>query len=115
MALTITEMPDCKAALGPSQFERSFQFTPGFSDYPSSGYPITAAALGLGNLYGGWVIGANATAETYGAKFVTTSPSTAPQAESQLLFYVDSAGTQVSVGGNLLGCSWVVRVLAQGE
>ena len=71
MALTITGVPDCRASLGPSQELRAYQLAPGTSDYPTGGYPITAAQVGLSWLYGAWIINKNGTTYTYYPEFIS--------------------------------------------
>lgn len=117
MALTITKVPDAKAALGPSQFEACFQIQPGTSDYPTNGYPITAAALGLGNLYGLWEVSGNAAAAAYSLKPVLPAGSFGanPAPASSLNLEVTVADVEVNANTNLGGCIWFVRVLAGAE
>jgi hypothetical protein len=120
MALTITGFPDCRAALGPSQFERGFQIVPGTSDYPPSGYPITANQLSLGNLYGARVLAGNAAAALYTPKFVLPAasfgtPSTDPSTSPTINMEVTVADVQVANGVDLSACKWIVKFEAQGE
>lgn len=115
MALTITKVPDSQAALGPSQFAQSFQLQPALSDYPSGGYVITAAQLGLGNLYGAWKISANAAAAAYGIDFVLPTYPATPQAQASINAFVTSAGSQVANGTDLSACTWIVEFLAGAE
>lgn len=117
MALTITKFPDCKAALGPSQFEEGFQLVPAANDYPTSGYPITAAQLSLGNLYGARVLAGNAAAALFSPKFVLPAASfgTAPSTSPTINMEVTVADVQVSANTDLSACKWIVKFEAQGE
>lgn len=117
MALTITKVPDAKAALGISQYEELFQIQPGTSDYPTSGYPVTAAQLGLGNLYGGWVVSQNAAAALYALKPVLPSSSfgSAPQPASSINLEVTVADVQIAANTNLASCTWFVAFRAVNQ
>ena len=117
MALTITKFPDCKAALGPSQFEEGFQIAPGISDYPTGGYPITAAQLGLGNLYGARVLAGNAAAALFTPKFVLPAGSfgTTPSTSATINMEVTVADVQQGANTDLSACKWIVKFEAQGE
>jgi hypothetical protein len=110
MALLITGVPDCRAALGPSQWDRAYDLVPGAaSDYPSSGYPITAGNVDLGELYGAFVIGTNAAGALYAAKFVLPSADiggSSPQPSPTLLMEVTVADVQVATGTDLSACKW---------
>ncbi len=112
MALTITKVPDAKAALGISQYEELFQIQPGTSDYPTGGYSITAAALGLGSLYGLWEVAGNAAAAAYALKPVLGASSfgSNPQPATSLNLEVTSGDTQLSANTNIAGCTWFVAV-----
>jgi len=120
MALTLQGYPDFRAALGFANFERGFQITPGTSDYPTSGYPITANQLSLGNLYGARVLAGNAAAALYTPKFVLPAasfgtPSTDPSTSPTINMEVTVADVQVANGVDLSACKWIVKFEAQGE
>lgn len=117
MSLTVSSVYDAKAALGPSRYQHMYQAAPGTSDYPTSGYPITSAQLGLGNLYGATVIAGNAASTAYAAKFVLPSGSfgTTPQPGTQVNMVVTQSDTQVGANTDLSACKWIILVEAQGE
>ncbi len=117
MALTITKVPDCKAALGPSQFEEGFQIVPGVSDYPTGGYQITAAQLSLGNLYGARVLAGNAAAALFSPKFVLAAGAfgTNPNPQATINMEVTVADVQIGANTDLSACKWLVKFEAQGE
>jgi hypothetical protein len=110
MALLISGVPDCRAALGPSQWDRAYDLAPGaISDYPSSGYPITANNVDLGELYGAFIIGTNAAGALYVAKFVLPNAdlgAPSPQPATSLLMEVTVADVQVATGTDLSTCKW---------
>ena len=117
MSLTVTGIPDCKAQIGFSQFERGVQLQPGASDYPSGGYVIPNG-LGVGAnanvtgsfegefAYGAWIIAANAVAAGFGVDFVLPSGSfgatPAPGTSLTMIVTLGSAaaaaGTPLSLG-----------------
>jgi hypothetical protein len=86
MALTISGIPDCKAQIGFSQYERGVQLQPGASDYPLGGYVIPNG-LGVGAnasvvgsfegefAYGAWILSSNLAASAYNVGFVLSSGS----------------------------------------
>jgi hypothetical protein len=120
MALQITHIADTLQPLGTPGAQRLILLQPGSSDYPSSGYPITALAAGLGNLYGAWIVSGNAAAANYSPKFVlsgypSTFPSTYPPATAALYMEVVQADVQVGVGTDLSQCSWIAEFRAVGE
>jgi cellulase/cellobiase CelA1 len=63
MSLTLKEVPDTRQVIGPSMQEVQFVLVLDTS-YPTGGYIITAAKVGLLKLYGAWLIGWNATTVT---------------------------------------------------
>ena len=67
MALTITEVLDGMAVLGESNSLRTYQLSPGVSDYATGGYAITAAQLGLTRIFGAHIIAKNSAGVPYGA------------------------------------------------
>ena len=115
MALTFTKVPDCAADLGPSQHETTWQVQPGTSDYPSSGYPITSAELGVGPLYGAWAINGNAASAPYELTFVQPSYPAIPAPQGSLFMEVSTGGTQVTPGTNLGTAIWTIRFLAESK
>jgi hypothetical protein len=120
MALTLQGYPDFRAALGFANVERGFQITPGTSDYPTSGYPITANQLSLGNLYGAEVIAGNAAAALYTPKFVLPAANLGsgaidPSPAATINMEVVQADVQVASGTDLSACKWIVKFRAAGE
>jgi hypothetical protein len=75
MSLTITEVLDGAVPLGESNSIRTYQLTPGVSDYVAGGYPITAAQLGLTRLYGAHIIAKNSSGLPYGTGITFPSSS----------------------------------------
>lgn len=117
MSLAITGIPDCKAPLGPSQFEKGYQLQPGVADYPAGGYVIPGSlATGSGvtgafegeYAYGGWIMAANATASQYGVQFLPDSGSFgATPSPSQHLTMIVTLPTASVAEGTPLGLSAV--------
>lgn len=115
MALTITPIPDGEAHLGVGYVKKLFSLQPGLSDYPTGGYPITAAELGLGNLFGGDQIGVNTAGELYATNVVLSGYPTTAAPDSTVFFEVNSGASQVSAGTNLNAVTWIVEFTAAGE
>lgn len=108
MALTITGFGDIKYVIGESGRIQDFQLSPAVSDYPTSGYPITASAVELGKLVAAQITGTNAAGELYSANFVFPSTSfTPPAPANQVNLVVYQGSTQVAAGTNLNGISWL--------
>lgn len=115
MALTLYAVPDCSALLGPSQAETTYDLVPSStSDYPSSGYPINAGQVSLGQLYGASVIASNAAAALYDPKFVIPNADLGSTAQpaTQILMEITVADVQSAVGTDLTACKW--RVVFRG-
>src|ERR1035438_4608612 len=122
MALTITGVPDCRAMLGPSQWLRTYQLSPGISDYVAGGYPITAASVDMVELFGAWIIAQNAAAEHLYPVFVLPAaafgpiPPLTPSPIPQTTIYLEvketiSSGaiyafSEITVGTNISGFVW---------
>ena len=116
MALTITGIPDCRAALGPSQMARAYQLAPGTSDYVTGGYVINAAQVDLEFLFGAWKIAVdNQFAVAYGSEFVLPAGSfgTTPKPSKTINLLVtqpnfSGAGRNEEIlpGTNLSGVYW---------
>ena len=70
MSLTITEVLDGAVPLGESNAIRTYQLSPGVSDYVTGGYQVTAAQLGLTRIFGAHVIAKNASGAPYGTGVV---------------------------------------------
>ena len=117
MALTITPVPDCNAALGPSQFSKSYQVVPALSDYPTGGYPITSAELGLGSIYGAKVIAGNAAAALFTPKFVLAAGDFGanPAPDTTINMMVTVADVQEGANTDLSACKWIVEFLTEAE
>jgi hypothetical protein len=128
MALTITRIPDCRAALGPSQNLIGFQLTPAAGDtYPTGGYVLTAGGGGTNNLgefefiFGAWQIACDhQIAIAYETNFVLASGAfgsvPAPQTSINMLltqpyFSGTGANNEIPNGTNLSGAYWWIEVL----
>jgi hypothetical protein len=113
MSLTITAVPDIKYVLGQSGRLQAYQLQPGSSDYPSSGYPITAAQLELGQLIGMSILGSNAAGALFSAKPVLPAASFGanPAPATSLLLEVTQGDAQIAVGTDLSSVTWFCDVL----
>lgn len=118
MALTITGVPDCRMAGGPSQDFRAYQLAPGVSDYTTGGYIITAQSVGLSELFGAFIIARNAAAEIFEAQFILgagafgANPSPQTSIALRVLEVATSSGAyyefaEVANGYNLTGFDWI--------
>ena len=121
MALTITGVPDCRAMLGPSQWLRTYQLSPGVSDYVAGGYPITAASVDMVDLFGAWIIAQNAAAEHLYPVFVLPAAAFGTTPTPQATIYLEvkevvSSGaiyafSEITVGTNISGFNWFAAFL----
>lgn len=113
MALTVKQFPDIKYVLGISGRLQEYVFQPGSSDYPTGGYPVTAAALELGELVGVTICGTNAAGAPYEAKVVFPAATfgTPPQPATSFNLLVTQGGIQAPNGTDLSACSWAATAL----
>lgn len=113
MSLTITAVPDIKYVLGQSGRLQQYALTPGASDYPTSGWPITADQLELGQLIGATIVGTNPAGQLYTANFVfpATSADATPQPSTSVNLVVSLGGTQVANGTDLSLLAWFAQFL----
>ncbi len=112
MAIVVTPFPDIKSVLGPSWRKQMYQLHPGApSDYPTGGYPVTAAACELGLLSGAKIVGMNAAGAAYQAKCVFPAGSfgTVPAPATQFLLEVTQGDTQVAANTDLSSVYWLAE------
>jgi hypothetical protein len=113
MALLVTHVPDIRALLGPSWQKSKFQLHPGApSDYPTGGYPATAAQFEMGLLSGVSISATNAAGELYVMTpvFPAGSFGTPPGPASAINLVVSTAGVQVANATDLTALYWVAEV-----
>jgi len=115
MALTITLVPETQQAVGPARFNRQAQLTPGLSDYPTGGYPVTGAQLGIGNLWGATTLNTNSQTAPYTINYVLSTYPTTPAPCPALFAKISSSGTELTANTNLSGCAWIAEFMAAAE
>jgi hypothetical protein len=115
MSLGITLVPETQQPIGVARFNRQAQLIPGFSDYPTGGYPISGSQLGIGNLWGATLLNGNGASAAYGVTFVLSTYPTTPAPNPTLFMKVTSAGVEVSASANLAACTWIAEFMAAAE
>ena len=117
MALTITVSRLQGRARTVAVRRRFPSIAPRISDYPTGGYPITAAQLSLGNLYGAPVLASNAAAALFTPKFVLPAGrSVATSSDLQPInLEVTVADVQMPAVTDLSACKWSVTFAARAS
>lgn len=113
MSLTIIAVPDIKYVLGQSGRLQEYSLVPGLSDYPTSGYPLTADMFELGQLVGMSIVGTNPAGAMYTAVpvFPATSVDATPVPSTTVNLVVTTAGAQVANNADLSAVAWFATVL----
>lgn len=112
MALLVNRFPDVRAYLGVSWQKAKFQLHPGApSDYPTGGYPVTAAQFEVGLLSGVEVSATNAAGKLYTLVpvFPAGSFGTPPGPATAVNFVVTTAGSEVANATDLTALYWLVE------